>query len=240
MQFDVVVPVLAFQSSDGRLDMTGTEQYAARAAASWVDHFIVSGSTARGDLLTPGERASLLDLWLNAVDPTRVLACCWDPTDIIAAVNRNVTPMVVLRTLDPQKTLKLLAELPSGSTIYSHPMFDATVFDAVLAGQARADGTLPAGGKLAKISLDNIRQIRSAAGDSFRLWDGSSRHIDASVSAGAAGIVATPLTTFMDELPAKEPAAVQTIVDQVQARLDALPDRATRTAYLMKQAITVA
>src|SRR5690606_2551616 len=130
-----------------------------------------------------------------------------------------------------------LRALPSGAYIYSHPMFGGAVFDAGLAGAAREQGVLPAGGKLAKISATDITKVHATAGAAFHLWDGSSRRIRSSVDAGAAGVVATPLCAFDTDLPAKDIALVQAAVDPVQRTLDALPDRASRTAELISRAL---
>jgi hypothetical protein len=113
--------------------------------------------------------------------------------------------MAVLRQLDRPSALEFLRQLPEGATVYSHPMFGGTTFDARLARDAQIAGALPAGGKLAKITTDQVSSIHSAAGNLFRLWDGSSRRIAASLDAGAAGIVATPLSPFGENFPPRTP-----------------------------------
>lgn len=117
-------------------------------------------------------------------------------------------------------------------------MFGGSVFDAELAAAAAASsaGTLPAGGKIAKITRPALADVHRAAGDEFRLWDGSSRGIQESIDAGAAGVVATPLCAFTDRFPARQTSLIQAAVDPVQADLDALPDRTARTAELMRRA----
>ncbi|MFI9406240.1 hypothetical protein [Nocardia sp. NPDC052316] len=119
-------------------------------------------------------------------------------------------------------------------------MFGGTVFDTTFARAARHAGVLPVGGKIAKVSVDEVNAIHEAAGDAFRLWDGSSRRITASLSAGAAGIVATPLSPFVDNFPIKTISAIQLAVDPVQRALDALATRAERTDALMHAAISAA
>ncbi|MEG8183938.1 hypothetical protein GZH49_36315 [Nocardia terpenica] len=235
MAFDVVVPALIAQTQDGAIDFATTRRYAVRAAETWVDYFILSGSTARGDLLDPADRAAILDLWLEITEPKRLLTCCWVPEDIRHAIDRSVVPMAVLRNPDHASAVAFLAQLPPQSTIYSHPMFGGQVFDSKLADEARIRDVLPAGGKIAKITTAQVHDLHAAAGDEFRLWDGSSRRIAASLAAGAAGVVATPLSVFGDDFPSKDLDGIQAAVNAVQSTLDALPTRATRSDMLMQR-----
>ena len=229
----VVVPVLTLTAPDGGTDLAATAGYARRASRTWIDLFLVNGSTTRGDRLTGAARAAVLDLWLTITGPSRLVACCWDPEDMAAATARGVVPMLVLQNLtDYGEAIEALGRLPAGALIYSHPMFTPTVFDAELARRARCRGVLPAGGKIAKVTPDGLRALRHAAGDAA-LWDGSSRHIAASLDAGASGVVATPLATFPEPFPARSVAAVQAAVDQIQSTLDTLGSRAHRTDLLL-------
>ncbi|MGC9667700.1 dihydrodipicolinate synthase family protein [Planosporangium sp. 12N6] len=237
MTCSVVVPTLTPLTPDGRIDRAALPPYVQRAAATWVDAFLVSGSTTRGDLLTVAQRAEVLDIWLETIDPSRLIACCWHHDDLAVAARRGIAPMMVMRDLpDTAAALRLFADLPPGSYIYSHPMYTPTVLDARLAATATAAGVLPAGGKIAKIGLDGITALRAVVGDTFQLWDGSSRRIAASVRAGATGVIATPLSPIPTPFPPRELAAVQAAVDHVQAELDALPDRPHRTAMLQGRA----
>jgi dihydrodipicolinate synthase/N-acetylneuraminate lyase len=234
---DIVVPALTLRDHAGAIDHEATCQYAKRAAATWTDYFILSGSTAGGQDLTPGQRAGILDLWLDITEPGRLLACCWEPRDFDHAASRGIAPMATMRNLDgPAAALAFLRDLPAGAYIYSHPMFGGSVFDAELAAAASSAGVLPAGGKIAKITTPAITDVHRAAGDGFRLWDGSSRRILASLDAGAAGVVATPLCTFDTDLPPKQVHLIQAAVDPVQAHLDALADRPARAAELLRKA----
>jgi dihydrodipicolinate synthase/N-acetylneuraminate lyase len=228
----VVVPALN-PTQDGDLRGDALDRYASRAAASWVDALLLSGSTTRGDLLSIAQRADLIDLWLQYLPPHRLIACCWCPEDINAANERGVAAMMVMRDLpDRRAAVDLLAALPPNTFIYSHPMYSTAVFDAGLAAEAAAAGVTPAGGKIAKVSVAEVAAIRAAVGPGFALWDGSSRHIAASVQAGAAGVIATPLSPFPEPFPPSDLQALQPAVDAVQAALDALPDRPERTALL--------
>ncbi|NQE87566.1 hypothetical protein [Nocardia terpenica] len=238
MSFDVVVPALTLRKTDGTVDFDATRRYAVRAANTWVDLFILSGSTTQGHLLESHQRAAILELWLEVADPSRLLACCWESRDFAHAVDRSLTPMAVLRRNGRREALAFLRDLPEGSTIYSHPMFGGTVFDHALARDARDHDALPAGGKLAKVTGVDVASIRAVTGDAFRLWDGSSRRITASLAAGAAGVVATPLSPFPPAFPTKDAVSVQAAVDPVQEALDALSSRRARTDELLRRAST--
>jgi hypothetical protein len=179
----------------------------------------------------------VLDAWFEVTEASRLLACCWDRDDLTHAADRRIAPIAVMRgPHSHSEALAFLGTLPGGAFIYSHPMFGGVVFDAELAARARGGGVLPAGGKLAKISTAEISEVHEATGEAFRLWDGSSRRIRASLNAGASGVVATPLCIFGQDLPSKDVDVIQTAVDPVQDALDARPDRASRTSELLRRA----
>ncbi|MGH2941286.1 MAG: hypothetical protein ACRDLN_00715 [Solirubrobacteraceae bacterium] len=95
----IVVPALALRTADGAaIDVEATACYAQRAARTWIDAFIVSGSTTHGDRLTLDERTQLLDLWLRFAGPARLVACCWCQDDLHEVTRRAITPMVVMRS----------------------------------------------------------------------------------------------------------------------------------------------
>ncbi|GAB3212547.1 hypothetical protein [Nocardia tengchongensis] len=231
-----VVPVLHLVSDDGTVDLSNTERYAEIASATWVDRFLINGSTTRGDQLSRDERTAVLDIWANAVGPDRVLACSWNQADLTAATERGVVPMAVLRNLDsPDALLQFLQSLPGGATIYSHPSLFGPSISPLAVRQAAQAGCLPTGGKLAKVTLAEISEIHSAA-PGFDLWDGSSRRIQQSLDAGADGIVATPLAALLAaEFPSKDVESVQNSVNRTQTELDQLPGRPERRAHLLKQ-----
>jgi hypothetical protein len=211
--------------------------YAKRAAATWVDAFLLSGSTTRGDLLSAADRASLIDQWLGYLPAHRLIACCWTDQDVREAAKRQVPAMVVMRGLESrQAALDLFASLPTGTYVYSHPMYSPTTLDAALAAAAAAAGVLPAGGKIAKIGLADIAELRAATGPGFRLWDGSSRNIAARLQAGAEGVIATPLCHLPTPFPPQDLPVLQASLDHVQAELDALPTRPDRTNLLLSYA----
>jgi len=230
----IVVPALALRASDGcRLDADATSRYAQRAAGTWADAFILSGSTTRGDLLTVDERTTLLDLWSRLVPASRLVACCWCQGDLHEATRRGITPMAVMHSpRDDDEALSLLACLPRGAYVYSHPKYDSRVLDAVLTAAARRQGVLPAGAKLSKVTTADIAAIRRAAGSRWTLWDASSRHVDASLAAGASGVVASPLSHFPTPFPRRSLSVLQSTIDTVQAQLDRLPTRAARSRLL--------
>jgi dihydrodipicolinate synthase/N-acetylneuraminate lyase len=233
----IVVPALNPPTRSTGIDRPMLRAYAARAAATWVDAFLLSGSTTGGHALTVEQRGAVIDLWLEQVPPSRLIACCWRSADITEARRRGVPAMAVLRELpDRRRATAYLADLPAGTYVYSHPRYTSTVFDAELARTADRDDVLPAGGKMSKTDLPGIAALRAATGTGFALWDGSSRHIEASVRAGADGVVATPLSPFAEPFPARDIDALQAWLDAAQADLDALPDRARRAGSLVRQA----
>jgi dihydrodipicolinate synthase/N-acetylneuraminate lyase len=235
----IVVPALTIRTPEGSLDRQGTAHYAKRAARTWVDRFILSGTTARGYSLTEQERLCVLRVWLDHTDPARVLSCCWSRADVDNAIAQRVTPLVVIPHLhNEDAALHFLASLPAGSFIYSHPGNSPTVFDAQLCSKARSSDCLPVGAKLSKVLCREIAAIRAQAGSSFILWDGSSRDIAESVAAGATGVVATPLSPFVQPFPSRDLAQLQPALNEVQAHLDRLPSRDARSNHLSTLAMS--
>lgn len=228
----IVVPAMHFVDSEGALDISSTRRYATAAAVSWADLFLINGSTASGNQLATAERAAVLDVWLESVDPSRLLACTWSIADLQHAYDRHLTPMAVLQANTRNEAKQFLEALPTSSTIYSHPMFGST-FDAELALWAKRSGHLPAGGKLAKVQLNDIAEMRFIAPE-FAIWDGSSRRIRESVGTGASGVVATPLAGSIADLPPRSLALVQSAVDTVQVELDRLPNRKAKHQLLLE------
>lgn len=234
----IVVPALTIRTSGGDLDKPGTARYAQRAASTWVDRFILSGTTARGYLMTEQERSSVVRVWLDHVKPERVIACCWSRADVDNAVGQGVTPIVVIpHCHNDDAALRFFAWLPPGSFIYSHPENSPTIFDAQLCSKACSSGCLPIGAKLSKASHREIAAVRAQAGPSFTLWDGSSRDIVGSIAAGATGIVATPLSPFRQPFPPRTLAPLQRSLDEMQENLDSLPSRDARSDHLSALAV---
>lgn len=116
--------------------------------------------------------------------------------------------------------------------MYSHPAHSPVVLDPQLCADAREEGFLPAGAKVAKVTRDGIRQMRAEAGTSFALWDASSRNVRASVAAGASGVVATPLSPLLTPLPPRDLDLLQITVDRLQGELDGIASREARSAHL--------
>jgi hypothetical protein len=136
---------------------------------------------------------------------------------------------------DEGVVLEGLRCLPTGTLVYSHPQYTQTVFSPGLAEKARAAGVLPAGAKVSKIGLDDVRALRSAVGPEFALFDGRCRHVRASVEAGATGVVAVPLATLPEDLPTREDlTALQAVIDRGQAMVDAYPDVTSQAEVLRK------
>ncbi|MEV6932062.1 hypothetical protein AB0M46_47290 [Dactylosporangium sp. NPDC051485] len=183
----VMVPVLTLMNANGSVDEGACSAYAERAGATWLDLFLVSGTIGGGESSTPTVRRRVLELWAARVPKDRLLACVWAPDDLAHAADCGVRPIVVLRDLaDAAAMHSVLAELPADAFVYSHPNYTPTTFTPAVAETARRAGMQPAGGKICKVSLDDVRDLRAATGDGFQLYDGRCRHVAESVRAGAA------------------------------------------------------
>jgi dihydrodipicolinate synthase/N-acetylneuraminate lyase len=77
--------------------------------------------------------------------------------------------------------------------------------------------------------VDQIQELRASTGPELTIWDGSARHIADSLTAGADGIVAAPLSHLPEPFPHQDVAEVQQAIDTAQAHLDTLPTRDART-----------
>ena len=233
MSFEVVIPALAFRTADNELDLGLTRAYAERAAGTWADRFILSGSTVLGDLLAPRERALILDVWSEVLERSRLVACCWCREDIEQAGQRKILPLVVMRDLHNRaQACSFFAGLPEGAFVYSNPKFTPTTLDPALAVDAEQRGLLPAGAKISKLAVRDIGPIRSSIGNGFTLWDGSSRHIEASLAAGASGVVATPLAVLPEPFPSRSTDKVQAAVTRLYAQVDRAASREDRMNLL--------
>lgn len=229
------IPALTFRV-DGRVDAATTTAYAQRAGRTWLDAFILSGTTTEGSSFTVPERARVLDLWLAVVARDRLLACCWHSQDVEQAVARGVRPLVVMRGLTSRaEALDFLGRIPPDAYVYSHPLHTPTVLDASLLAAANEKGVLPAGAKITKIPAGALPELREAVGPEFDLWDGSSRRIAASLAEGASGVISTPLAAIPEPFPAPD-ERLQTTVDLWQSRLDEVPGEAERADWLRSAA----
>ncbi|MER7002373.1 hypothetical protein ABT297_04900 [Dactylosporangium sp. NPDC000555] len=198
----VMVPVLTLMNANGSVDEGACSAYAERAGATWLDLFLVSGTIGGGESSTPAVRRRVLELWAARVPKDRLLACVWTPDDLAHAADCGVRPIVVLRDLaDAAAMHSVLTELPADAFVYSHPNYTPTTFTPAVAEAAKRAGVRPAGGKICKVSLDDVRDLRTATGDDFHLYDGRCRHVAESVWAGATGVVAVPLSTLLPDLP---------------------------------------
>ena len=126
MSFEVVIPSLAFRSAGNELDLGLTKAYAERAAGTWADRFILSGSTVLGDLLAPTERALILDVWSELLEHSRLVACCWCREDVEQAGQRKILPLVVMRDLrDQAQACSFFAGLPGRGLRLQQPQIHA-------------------------------------------------------------------------------------------------------------------
>ncbi len=234
----ICVPALNIPNGT-ELDLDACRRYAALAARSWADAFILSGSTTRGDTLSDQQRRTIVDLWLDVVDRRRLLACAWNDKDLANNARRNVRSLFVLRRVGTRaKAIDLFRTLPPGTFVYSHPELTDLTFTTAVATQAREAGVLPGGAKVAKVKPDEIAELRKAAGDGFELWDGSSRRIEESRRAGSSGVVTATLSDLPRPFPEPTIASVQASCATMQNRLDALPSRAERSRLLLERART--
>src|SRR5437870_13906470 len=100
----------------------------------------------------------------------------------------------------------------------------------------RSAGSRPAGPALRTPRSLGRRQvigrIRSSIGNGFTLWDGSSRHIEASLAAGASGVVATPLALLPEPFPGRSTEKVQAAVKRLYTQVDRAASREDRMNLL--------
>lgn len=233
----LVLPALTFRHPDGQVDAAATVRYARRAADTWTHLFILSGTTTGGHHATTAERAAVVDIWAEVVGTDRITACCWTADDITAAQHRRVIPMVAMQNLDNERqALDFLTSLPRPSYVFSHPEYSRATFTPRLAAAAVTARVLPAGAKVSKIRPDRLTELRAATSTAFTLWDGTARHIAASLTAGADGIVTAPLSHLPAPFPRPQAAEVQRAVDATQSRLDELTNRDARTDALFELA----
>lgn len=229
-----MVPVLTPRNADGSVDYGACAEYAERAGQTWLDLFLVSGTIGGGETSTPVERRRLLELWTERVSPDRLLACAWSAEDLEYTAECGVRPIAVLRAHDDVAALgAYLARLPAGAFVYSHPKYTPTTFTPAVARHARQAGSLPVGGKICKVSLDDVANLRAATEETFQLYDGRCRHVASSVQAGATGVVAVPLCVLPADLPDRDDVeAIQRTIDRTQTRIDAVAEVPARIAML--------
>lgn len=230
----VLVPVLTLRNASGSIDFGANRAYAERAAATWLDGFIISGTIGEGDLLTSDERQQLLAVWLDELPASRVLGCVWEPADLAPTVDSGARPLAVMRDLGTlADALAWLAELPRHAFVYSHPRYTARTYDPQVATAAERRGISPPGGKICKVSLAEVAALRAAANSDFQLYDGRCRHLARSLSAGATGVIAVPLCSLPTLKSASVPA-LQAAIDVGQSLLDGHLPRDDRLAALTR------
>ncbi|MBF6358432.1 hypothetical protein IU449_28455 [Nocardia higoensis] len=232
--WSVIVPALHIPHTTGEIDLERTRRYAESAADSWVDRFLINGSTTGGRELHVADREAVLDIWLDTVGQERLLACSWSWRDIASARERDVLPMAVM-TPDfvGADVLRWLSALPP-ATIYSHPAYGGPVWTPELARTSTAAAIAPLGGKISKVDTTQVRALHAAAPE-FLLWDGSARHIRESLDAGASGVVLTPLAGDLHQLPSKTVHDVQMLANVVQAELDQIESKPDRRDLLLRR-----
>ncbi len=230
----IVAPALTMRDVAGRVDRVATTAYAQRARESWLDAFLVCGSLGLGPTLSVRSRREVLALWLDQVPAERVLGCAWNIAEVNQIRDAGARPVAVVRDAhDEDAVLRLLDQLPTNAFVYSHPQYTPAVLSPAVVEKARALGTLPAGAKVSKVGLEDVRALRDAAGSSFELYDGRCRHLRASVEAGATGVVAVPLSSLPHDLPPRDDLdALQAVIDRGQRVVDAHADVAGQAVAL--------
>jgi dihydrodipicolinate synthase/N-acetylneuraminate lyase len=220
----IMVPTLTLKNRSGGIDRTACLAYAQQASKTWIDLFMLSGSIGEGFALSPRERREVLEAWLEYLPNKRLLACVWNDDDFGYLQRLQVRPVVVLRSLaDQGQALQLFENIPQVSYVYSHPVYTRTTLTATVAEAARNRNILPAGAKVSKVSLEGISSLRAATGDSFALYDGRSRHIEESISAGATGVVVVPLCVLPEDLPDKNNLKeLQSLINDMQKEIDSI------------------
>jgi len=232
----VMVPVLSLLDRRDQVDRGACAAYAQRACETWLDGFLVAGSLGLGFRLPERVQWDLLEVWRSHVPADRLFACAWRPSETLRISDAGVRPVLVLRDLkDDDAVLRALESLPTDALVYSHPQYTGAVLSSAVVDKARSIGSLPAGAKVSKVELEDVRALREAAGPEFALFDGRCRHVCASVAAGATGVVAVPLTVLPEDLPPRENVhALQAVIDRGQAVVDAHSDVADQADALRR------
>ena len=230
----VMVPVLTLLDSAGRLDRGACLAYAQRARETWLDLFLVAGSLGLGSTMTRRARSELLAVWLEQVPVSRLVVCGWEPGEVEDIAQSGVRPMAVLQGAgDESAVLDVLTGVPNEAFVYSHPQYSPVTISAAVLAKARAMDALPAGAKMSKVGLDDIRAAREVLGSEFTLLDGRCRHLGESVRAGATGVVAVPLSVLPADLPPRgDVAGLQAVIDRVQMVVDGQPSVASQAHAL--------
>lgn len=221
---DILIPALSLRRANGEFDEPAMTTYIRRASDTWIDRFILAGSTDSGYSLTNGQRETLLDFWISAVPASRLIACCWSHSDTEAALQRGID---VLATVASHHT-RHLTDLPPSVFAYSHPHHSPIVVTAPAVTEAREQHTLVRGTKVSKISTEGLSAIRAAAGEDFILWHGSSRDLGRSWQFGATGVVCASLAVIPTPFPPRRP------VTCLQRHVDELNSKAARVGELNK------
>lgn len=229
----LILPVPTLRNANGSVDFDASRDYAERAARTWVELFLLSGSTGLGNQSSSVERAHLLDIWLKSVPGERILAACWTDDDARLAQSRRVRRIAVMQSASDNKACnEALSSVPDGALVYSHPRYSRVTFSPEVAQEALRANLLPAGAKVSKISTHDVRRMREIVGTKFELWHGSSRDVAASIAAGASGVVAMPLAALPVPFPKPAIEDVQSTVDKIRSVIGGHARHVDRVAAL--------
>lgn len=235
---ELVVPVVSLTGADGRLDVDATRDYA-RAFTQWSPDatVLLCGSTGRGDSLPAPVREQVFAVWADVLPAERLLCCAWGAVEAATLVGRGHRVLLAMPApVGPMPVTELAAligGLGGAVYLYSHPRFGWQITAGILT-ELRGHGAEPTGMKLSKCSLGELAACRRAGSAGLTLWDGTARHVRASVAAGADGVVAACLAALPGNGPVG-PDGIQRLADPMLRALDALPDRARRLGWLAAQ-----
>lgn len=227
----IVVPAPTFRHPGGELDHDTTSRYAHKLAASWAPHIIVSGPMGRGEHATVGERGVILDLWLQHIEPNRLVATCWTAYDVRVAQLRQVRPLVMLAADTATGLADQLDHSPADGWVYANPRYSRALLTAELVAAAGASGV-----KLSKVDYTELRTMRTA-NQQITIVHGSSRNIAASLTAGADLVTASPLAALPSDFPAPDLGVIQRRADTIQQSLDELLTHHARVKSITARAV---
>lgn len=227
----IVVPAPTFRKPGQALDRETTVRYAGYLGPMpWAKHIIVNGPMGRGEVSTPGERALVLDIWLECVPSERLIAACWEPEDVRAAQARRVRPLVMLSADTDMQLAQQLHEAPVNAWVYANPRYSRVLLSGELAATSKVAGV-----KLSKVSAEDLVTMRAACPNAT-IVHGSSRNITASLNAGANLVTAAPLAATPATWLDLDLSVIQRHVDTIQASLDKQHGHDARVRWVTQRA----
>jgi dihydrodipicolinate synthase/N-acetylneuraminate lyase len=226
----LVLPAPTFWAVDGAINEDSTIGYARLIIDSWIPRVLLSGPMGYGEYATTADRTSTLDLWLRISSSDRLLAACWTNEDIAAAQVRDVQPLVMIQARTSEQLRGQLQGIPKGAWVYANPRYSAEGITPALVAEYDIGGV-----KLSKVGFDELQVMREI-NPATVIIHGSSRNIAESFAAGANLVTTPPLAAVPARLPLADLATVQYRVDEIQRRLDVLPNHHARVEAITRAA----